>query len=406
MNILFFSLQNIMSLDQSDIYSDLIRKFVSNGHYVYVISPWEKRFNGVEEIINGDSYKIIKPKIGNITNTPFIEKGFSILGLRHILISNIKQFVGDTDIDLFLLATPPVTEDVVVKYVKSKYNCKVYLLLKDIWPASMNDLKTPGGEPLKKLVSFVFSKWEKRLFQLSDWIGCMSQANVDYVINHNGYLDNRKIQICPNSIDPKDITPLEKNEAISIREKYGIPTDKVCFVYGGTLGIGQNVPFIVECLKACKDLNCHFVISGRGTQYHYLKEYADDYNPQNLTLINGLPKEEYEKLQQACDVGLVFLRFTAQTPNFPSRILGYMEMSLPILSCTDPTTDVGKVIEDGGFGWSCLSNDTESFKNTIKRVMTCDISSFGKRGRKYLEDHYTSSASYSIIMNSIAGDKA
>lgn len=166
MNILFFSLQNILSLEQSDLYSDLLREFVSNGHYVYIVSPWEKRFGRDEEVIEGDSYKIIKPKVRNVTNTPFIEKGISIITLRRILKSAIKKYVGSTQIDLFLLATPPVTEDVVVKYVKSQYNCKVYLLLKDIWPASMNDLKTPGGEPLKKLVSFVFSKWEKRLFQL------------------------------------------------------------------------------------------------------------------------------------------------------------------------------------------------------------------------------------------------
>ena len=101
---------------------------------------------------------------------------------------------------------------------------------------------------------------------------------------------------------------------------------------------------------------------------------------------------------------LVFLRYTGQTPNFPSRILGYMEMSLPILSCTDPVTDVGKVIEDGGFGWSCLSNNTDSFKETIKKVISCDVISYGKRGRKYLEDNYTSSVSYEIIMDTLAGD--
>ena len=189
-----------------------------------------------------------------------------------------------------------------------------------------------------------------------------------------------------------------------MREKYGIPTDKICFVYGGTLGIGQNVPFVVECLKVTEDLNCHFVISGRGTQYHYLKEYEDTCKPINLTLINGLPKEDYEKLQQACDVGLVFLRYTAQTPNFPSRILGYMEMSLPILACTDPITDVGRVIEDGGFGWSCLSNDPNVFRETIKLAMNTDVHTYGERGRKYLERHYTASESYKGIMKAIAGD--
>ena len=401
MNILFFSLQNIISLDQSDIYSDLIRKFVSNGHYVYVVSPWEKRFNKDEEIIVGDSYKIIKPKVGNITNTPFIEKGLSILGLRHNIISAIKKHVGNVDIELFLLATPPVTEDIVVKYVKSRYRCKVYLLLKDIWPASMNDLKIPGGEPLKRIVSFVFSKWERRLFLLSDWIGCMSQANNDYVLKHNQYLDKNRVHINPNSIDPKYIASLDRCEIMAVREKYGIPKDKLCFVYGGTLGIGQNVPFIVECLKATEDLNCHFVISGRGTQYHYLKEYEDSYRPRNLTLINGLPKEDYEKLQQACDVGLVFLRYTAQTPNFPSRILGYMEMELPILACTDPVTDVGKVVEEGGFGWACLSDSPKSFKRKVEEILISGIGNKGKVGREYLETNYSSDVSFHQIMRAL-----
>ena len=140
------------------------------------------------------------------------------------------------------------------------------------------------------------------------------------------------------------------------------------------------------------------MISGRGTQYHHLKEYEDGYSPKNLTLINGLPKEDYEKLQQACDVGLVFLRFTAQTPNFPSRILGYMEMSLPILSCTDPITDVGKVIEENGFGWSCLSNSPKSFRDKVEEIINTGVGNKGKIGRFYLEKEYSSDRSYEQIM--------
>ena len=50
----------------------------------------------------------------------------------------------------------------------------------------------------------------------------------------------------------------------------------------------------------------------------------------NAKLYPYLPKEEYDELVPACDVGLILLdpRFTI--PNFPSRLLTYMEFSMPV----------------------------------------------------------------------------
>lgn len=80
-----------------------------------------------------------------------------------------------------------------------------------------------------------------------------------------------------------------------------------------------------------------------------------------------LPKEDYDKIIGCFDVGLIFLDYRFTIPNFPSRLLSYMTAKLPVLACTDPNTDIGKIIIDGEFGWWCNSNDLKEFHECVKK---------------------------------------
>lgn len=397
MNVLFLSLLRISTLQESNIYTDLLREFVKDGDNVIVISPIEKRFLKCEKKNNCSEIKIINPNIGNITNTPFVEKGISSILFQRQIISCIKKEIPDEHIDLFILATPPVNANRIVRLVKKHYGAKTYLLLKDIWPASINDLRLPGGMITKTLVSLFFRGYEIDLYKQVDAIACMSEANMKYVLEHNKYITSRKVHINPNAISIKPIERITEKERLSLRSKYGIPKDELCFVYGGTLGIGQNVPHIIDCLKACRDLNCSFLIIGNGVQYYMLENYMKESKQENVFLLSRLPKDEYLKLMQSCDVGLVFLRYSAQTPNFPSRILSYMEYEIPILSCTDPVSDLNETIRKGKFGYGCLSNNAEEFKKLVIRMCQDNILKMGKNGRRFLEKNYSAKGSMDII---------
>lgn len=49
-------------------------------------------------------------------------------------------------------------------------------------------------------------------------------------------------------------------------------------------------------------------------------------------------------------------------PNFPSRLLDYMQAILSIFAVTDTNTDTGNVIVDSDFGWWCASNNIIQLK--------------------------------------------
>lgn len=43
MNVLFLTLVDFKSFQERNIYTDLLREFIKHGHFVYAISPVEKR---------------------------------------------------------------------------------------------------------------------------------------------------------------------------------------------------------------------------------------------------------------------------------------------------------------------------------------------------------------------------
>lgn len=397
MNILFLTLIDFISLAESNIYTDLLRFFVEKNHSIYVLSPREKRNVKETEVIIKNNVQILKVKIGNITKCGLIEKGLSTLRIEDQYIQAIKKYYTNFPFDLILYSTPPITYGKVIEYVKKRDNARTYLLLKDIFPQNAVDL---GMFSSRGPIYAFFKKEEKKLYEQSDFIGCMSKANVDYLLRHNPWIDPKKVEICPNSIEPITI---EKDETIiwKVREKYSIPMDKTIFIYGGNLGKPQGMEHIIACLKACADHpRAYFVIAGSGTEYPRLKAFLDQTPLSNVQLLYQLPKEDYELLANTCDVGLIFLDHRFTIPNFPSRLLSYMQASMPVLACTDVHTDIGLIIEQGQFGYWCESQEAESFKEKIDQMCAEEekLSEMGENARAYLEDQYTVDQTYKIIM--------
>ena len=197
MNIVFLTMSRIYNLEQSGIYTDLLRKFVSEGHNVCIVAPAERRMNESTNLKHYYNYSVLRVKVGNIQKTNIIEKGISTVLLENQFLAAIKKHFRNIKFDLVMYSTPPITFAKVVDYIKKRDGAKSYLLLKDIFPQNAVDL---GMFSKESIFYKYFRKKEKKLYKQSDYIGCMSQANVDYLIRHNPYIDKTIVHISPNSI--------------------------------------------------------------------------------------------------------------------------------------------------------------------------------------------------------------
>ena len=399
MNVLFLTMGRFDSIEAHSIYADLLRCFRNHGHEIYTISPYEKRTGKKTELVHEKGAHILHIETGNVTGANnLISKGIAQVLLEPAFIRAIKKYFSDVKFDLVMYSTPPITFSKVVEYVKKRDGAKSYLLLKDIFPQNAVDIGLMSKTGLKGLLYKHFRKQEKKLYALSDHIGCMSQANVDYVIEHNPEVNPAIVEICPNCIEAVDKS-VDEETRDRIREKYGIPKDKKVFIYGGNLGKPQGIPFVLECMKAVENIDdAFFLIVGYGSEYERIEKYVNDSQQSNLKLMKQLPKEDYDAMVGACDVGLIFLDHRFTIPNFPSRLLAYMQAKIPVLACTDPNTDIGKVITEGGFGWWCESNSALQFSILVQEIVITDYSSWGEIAFDVLLKCYTVQPAYDTIL--------
>lgn len=399
MNVLFLTLLDFLTIDENGIYTDLMREFVKDGHDLYIISPTEKRKNEPTRLIDNGKVKILKLQIGNTQKTNLIEKGISTLTLESKFKSGIKKYFDDVKFDLVLYSTPPITLQKAVEFVKYRDQAKTYLLLKDIFPQNAVDLGLLKTSGIKGLIYKYFRSKEERLYKISDYIGCMSNANVEFLLKNNPSIPNEIVEVCPNSIEPINID-ISEHEKKEIREKYNLPIDKTVFIYGGNLGKPQGIDFLIDCIRANEDNNnSYFFIVGSGTEFGKLENYFEREKPKNAMLRNQLPRNDYELLANSCDVGLIFLDKRFTIPNFPSRLLSYMQASMPVLAATDINTDIREIIDRGNFGCWCESVDVGKFNQLVNKLCDEELRvSLGRNAREYLEEHYSAKNSYEIII--------
>ena len=397
MNVLFMTIGKMDNIEEHTIYCDLLRYFRDAGHSVYTISPYEKRTGLQTAYEEKNGIHMLHVRTGNVTGmVSLIEKGLAQLSIEPIFIKAIKKYYSNVKFDLVMYSTPPITFCNAIEYVKRRDNAKTYLLLKDIFPQNAVDIGMMSKSGIKGHLYKFFRNKEKKLYGLSDYIGCMSPANVEYVKQNNPEIDNYRVEVCPNCIEVVDKSINEEVRG-SIRKKYDIPLEKRVFVYGGNLGKPQGIDFLIECLHSQENSkDNYFLIVGDGTEYGKIEEFVKSSNQNNIRLMKRLPQEDYDTMVGACDVGMIFLDHRFTIPNFPSRVLSYMQAKIPVLACTDPNTDIGKIIEEAGFGSWCESNDVNGFVECVNKIM--QIQSVAEKEWNYLNKYYSTRNGYDIIM--------
>lgn len=400
MNIVFLTLYRIQNLHTRGIYTDLMRKFRDEGHKVYIVTPFERQFGLETQVKEVDGVHILGVKTLNIQKTNVVEKGLGTILLETQYKHAIQKYLSEVKVDLILYSTPPITLTGVVAYLKKKNpNAISYLLLKDIFPQNAVDLEMFSQ---KSLFYKYFRRKEINLYKQSDYIGCMSPANVNFVLEHNSFISKSRVEVAPNSIEISNLPQTLDRDAI--RKKYDLPLDKPIFIYGGNLGKPQGIPFLIECLKANANReDCYFLVVGNGTYFKMLKAWYEDQHPSNISLFERLPKEDYDQLVQVCDVGLIFLDHRFTIPNYPSRLLSYLEYKMPIIAATDKNCDTGSIAEENGYGLWCESIKPDDFTQCVNSFIEnpSSIKEMGEKGYQFLLDNYLVEHTYSKIVKHI-----
>lgn len=382
-----------------NIYTDLMAEFLKNGHKVTVLCSGEDDNVALASREDENGIDVIRVKTGSIVgNVSVIKKGIATFLVDYHFKKAAKKLLHGEQFDLILCSTPPITLVETIAFLKKHNNAPVYLMLKDIFPQNAVDMEMMGkNSPIYRYFRLV----EKRLYRLSDYIGCMSEANMRYVLQHNPSVDESKVGLCVNSCADR---PLEAIDKVAVRELYDLPWNATVFLYGGNLGQPQGIDFLVRFLKTqCSHKDRFYLICGKGKDAWKIQEFMDTCAPDNVRYIPWLEYEKFEELTHACDVGMIFLDHRFSIPNFPSRLLSVMRSHLPVLAATDISTDINQKIAEGDFGWWCESTD-ENVLSQLADTICADPEALAQKGEnayRYYQEHYTCQRTYAQIMQVI-----
>lgn len=388
MNILYLTISKI-NLNEKGIYPDLVNALIKHGHRVTIVyaGTVDKE---IEEIEEKDGARYLNVDIGGMFSKNYIKKGIATLTCGKKIINSIKKHFEKDSFDLCLYATPPVTFSSTVAYAKKHFSCKSYLMLKDIFPQNGADISlySKYGPVFR-----YFKMKEKTLYKVSDRIGCMSEGNKKYLLEHNKTLDSAKVEIFPNTLDT----------SVYLNNYAGgnCDTDKVKFIFGGNMGRPQAIDFLVSAISSaeCQKIKkAEFIFIGTGNEVEKIKKAAKEND--NIKYYDKMPPEEYNRILADAHVGIISLDHRFTIPNYPSRTLTYMALRKPVLACTDVNTDIKDlVVSQAKCGLWCESTDIKNFAYNVKLLVE-DVAlrnEYGKNGYNYLINNFDVERSVKLL---------
>lgn len=203
-----------------------------------------------------------------------------------------------------------------------------------------------------------------------------------------------KILVIPNGADSSIYKPSSKEVREEIRSSYGLPIDKVIFVYAGALN--RYYP-VLDVIRGAKDLSekrndFQFLIISYSDYLSYAN-YAKEIGVGGgiVKFLGPLPVSETARVLSACDVGVVvYGKEKVWQWTYGSKIFACMSSGLPILASGPSGSVIEELIGEHKLGVFTGSPDRKNFADGFLFFLNNKeaIRKLGKDALKIAQESY------------------
>lgn len=140
-------------------------------------------------------------------------------------------------------------------------------------------------------------------------------------------------------------------------------------IFAGNMGKFQDLGTLVEGIARCFDEfpDLELLLLGDGEAKADLqKQFA---NQPRVRFGPFLPYAQAKVLIANSDLGLVSLMPGICNASYPSKVLTYIGLGLPMLALVEPDSSLAKDIESNGLGAVPASSDAQDIANAVKRAL-------------------------------------
>lgn len=348
-----------------------------SGSYSHLFSsPPQVDKSFTKEVIDGIEYIWVKvPKykssksLGRIWNMLYF--AWKLYFLKNIPPSHI------------IVSSPSLFPVRIGKKLAKKFHTQFLFEVRDIWPQTLVELSSVSpSHPLIKMMEF----YEKFAYKNADKvISLLPRAKEHF--EKQGMLQDKFVYL-PNGIEIEE----NKNIPLSQEVKEKIPEEKFIIGYSGTIGIANNLDYLLAAAEILKENSeIHFIILGNGGEKQRLQKRVKDNALTNVTFLEAIPKEEITGFLTLIDVAFISLlpenlfKFGVS----PNKVFDYMYAKKPILWAIEAGNNI---VEEAKCGLTVPLNDTVSLKNSILKLKDLKneaLKELGQNGYNFVHTHHS-----------------
>ena len=246
--------------------------------------------------------------------------------------------------------SPSIFWGPLVKRLKQYFQCRSYLILRDMFPDWALHLGI-----IKKGLPYLFLKTvEQYQYLQADTIGIQSPNNLLYFKQHHPSI-KAKLEVLWNWARPLETIT---KAPCSIDVNKTAIAGRVIFTYAGNIGVAQGMQTFLNLIESLKDNSeIGFLIVGRGSEAAQIRGAIAQKQLNNCVVLDEIAPFEIPGLFEQCDVGLIFLDRRHQTHNIPGKFVTYLQSGLPVLAIVNPGNDLLQLIPEHKIGVADDSND-------------------------------------------------
>lgn len=189
----------------------------------------------------------------------------------------------------------------------------------------------------------------------------------------------------PNAIELSDGPSRVHRGEFRARNRFR--ADEFLAVYAGNLGVKQGLDVLTAAAQLLRDQRIRIVICGDGAQRDVIAEQIRALQRPNVTLLPLQKGDDYTALLTAADLCFITQQSGSGNSFFPSKLLGLLAQSKPVITVADPESELAEAVVQGGFGVNIPPGRPQELANVLDGIASDQerLQRYGAMGRVYVQ---------------------
>lgn len=193
-----------------------------------------------------------------------------------------------------------------------------------------------------------------------------------------------KLAYFPNAIALDGTPPPARGEC---RQRYGLADGEFLAIYAGNLGVKQGLDVLLEAAPLLHESRIRILICGDGAQRESLARRVRELQLPNVSMLPLQQGRDYRALLVDADVCLITQQAGSGNSFFPSKLLGLLAESKPVVTVAAPECELALSLGEGKFGVNVPPGHARELADLLDSLARDPerLAEYGAAGRRYVE---------------------